>query len=254
MRAYLSSFALLSFLMVGCDYPRPPSLGGGDDTTTDDAGGDIDARPVDAAVADTSSAASVSIVMTPPTTSTTLGTSTRFTVKITSNNFAGTVNLASSGGPADWTKTLPSTVTLTSGQVQNVNFDVTVAPNGSAATAGAALTVSATINSMSPVTDSSTLTVANEYILPIANGVGTGAHWGALTNLTLRNGSTFTIRNDDGIPHQIHAGGVIAGVAHQAAMMNTGQSYSVVLGGTGTDTIYCHVHGQGTGQFTLTSQ
>ncbi len=261
MRGHIASLTLLAFAsaaLISCDYPRPASLGGGDDAnTTGDDGGVTDGQPNDAAVTDgtpTDAAGSVSVVMTPPSASTTLGTSTRFNVKVTSNGFAGTVNLAASGGPSDWTKTLPSSVTLTLGQVQNINFDVNVASNGSAATGGAALTVNATISGMSPVADSSTLTVANEYILPIANGVGTGNHWGALTNLTLRNGSTFTIRNDDSVDHQIHAQATIAGLVHQPASMSMGQSYSVVLNSTGTEVIYCHVHGTGSGQLTITSQ
>lgn len=253
--AFASAMSAMSVMsMMGCDYPRPLLVG------MQDAAGsaDVDGGPTDGAVTDgkpvDAAPGTVSIVMTPPSASKTLGTTTRFTVQLTSNDFAGTVNLAASGGPNDWTKALPSSVALTSGQVQNVNFDVTIAPNGSAATAGASLTVSATISGMSPVTDSSTLTVANEYILPIASGVGTGAHWGTLTNLTLRNGSTFTIGNDDGTPHQVHASATITNLAHQVASMNQGQSYSVVLGSTGTDTIYCHVHNQPSGQFTITSQ
>ncbi len=260
MRAHVSSFfallAVASLALIGCDYPRPSALGGHDsDAATNADDGDIDGRPLDAAVDAEIDAApgSVSVVMTPPSASSTLGTTTRFNVKLTSNNFAGTVNLAASGGPSDWTRNLPPSVTIAAGEVQNLDFDVVVATNGSATASPATLTVSATISTMSPVTDTSTLMIANEYILPIAGGVGAGPHWGALTNLTLRNGSRFTIRNDDAVAHQIHAQNTISGLAHQATAMNTGESYSVVLGSTGTDAIYCHVHTT-TGQINITSQ
>lgn len=259
-RASLASVALLA--LISCDYPRPARLGGDDVDAASDDGGNADGQPNDAAVTDSNmidttpidAPGTVSVEMTPPTASNTLGTTTHFNVKITSNGYAGTVNLSAAGGAGDWSKSFPSSITLTLGQTQNINFDVGVATNGSAATAGATLTFSATIGSMGPVSDTSTLTIANEYILPIANGVDAGPHWGNLTNLTLRNGSTFTIRNDDATAHQIHASNGIAGLIHQTATMSTGQSYSVVLGSTGTDTIYCHVHGTATGQINITSQ
>jgi hypothetical protein len=269
---------LLLVVVAACDYPRPPPVGGDDDdvdAATDAAmidGDDTDAPAVDAPPNDgilpidarvdavpidgppIDAPGTISVAMTPPSTSTTLGTTTRFTVSITSNGFAGTVNLASSGGPADWTRTLPSTVNLTLGQTQMVNLDVTIATNDSAATGGANLTVSGTITGQSPVSDTSTLTVADEYIVPIAAGTGTGQHWVGQPTVTMRVGSRFTIQNDDAAPHQIHAASTIPGVIHQSGLMTTGASYSVVIGGTGTDTIYCHAHGQAAGQFTLVAQ
>jgi hypothetical protein len=272
---------LLLVLVAACDYPRPDPVGGGDDdvdAATDAAMNDsadtdtdadetdappndgtlptdarVDAMPIDGMPID--APGTISVVVTPPTKSTTLGTTSVFTVTITSMGYSGPVTLSSSGGPSDWTRSLTSTVNLSVGQTRMVDFDITIDSNDSAAPAGAALMVTGTISGQAPVSDTSTLTVANEYILPIEGGTGSGAHaWGGLTTLTMRAGARLTIRNDDATQHQIHASSGIAGVIHQTSAMNTGDTYSVVLGSTGTEPIYCHVHGVGSGQFTLVAQ
>jgi hypothetical protein len=276
MRALRPALLALA-LVAACDYPRPDPIGGDDDdedaaidadTTAIDAPGDgvpevdsgvdaavdapTDAQPIDGPPVD--APGTVSIVMTPPTASTTLGTTTRFNVQITSNGFAGTVDLMAAGGPTGWTKTLPSSTSITSGEVKNVNFDVVIETNDPAATTGTGLTVSATVPGQAAVSDSSTLTVNNEVLLDIAAATGTGAHWGGMTTLTMRNGARLTVTNLDSVAHRMHYGGVIDGVDHPATDMQPGGSFSVVLGSTGTDTVYCHVHGQGTGMFNLISQ
>jgi hypothetical protein len=266
----IALFALLGLVAVAaCDYPRPPPIGGDDDI---DAAIDGDMTAIDASASDGAPAVdapsdgqgtdgvpvdapgTVSVVMTPPSTSTVLGTTTRFNVAITSNNFAGTVNLSQTGGPTGWTKTLPSSISITSGATQNVNFDITFPTNGAAATGGTSLTVSATVSGQSAVSDSSTLTVADEVVINIVSGTNTGAHWGAMTMLTMRNGSRLTVVNQDTVAHRMHYGGVIDGVDHPASDMQPTDSHSVVLGSAGSDTVYCHVHGQGTGMFSLVSQ
>jgi plastocyanin len=275
--------AILALVLVAaCDYPRPPPVGAGDvdadvdGATIDGPGIDgpgidgppidgpptdgtpaidarIDATPIDATPID--GPGTVSISLSPPSTSTTLGTTLHLTATITSNGYAGSVTIGAGGGPADWQFAHPSSINLTVGQISTVMVDLTIASNGSAATGGAQVNVSATAAAQPPVSDSSTVTVANEYVMLMGNGTGSGLHWvGVPTTLNLRVGSTFTIRNNDSVNHQIHTGGGITGLIHQAAAMGPGGQYSVTLGSAGTDTIYCHVHSQTSGMFNVNVQ
>lgn len=193
----------------------------------------------------------------PPSAITTLGTAVTFTVNLASTNFAGPVALSVLGAPATWQVAItPSaTVTLANGGTGSATVTVTIPTNGEAMSAGRILTVHASATpgdqDVSPV-----VTVANEYIIPIAAGTGIGAHWGALagTTINLTSGVILTFRNDDSIGHRIHGSGSIPGLPHQAATMGPGGTYSDTLG-VGLDSdVYCHDHGTGTGVLTINVQ
>lgn len=271
--------AILALVLVAaCDYTRPPPVGGDDDddgiSTTDADPGDgapidgvpidgipddgtpaIDARvdaPVDAAIdgPPIDGPGTVSISLSPPSTNTTLGTTLHLMATITSNGYAGNVTLNAFGGPADWEYTFPPSISLTVGEVEVVTVDLTIDSNGSAATGGTNVTVSAAATGQSAVGDTSNITVANEYVIQMGNGVGAGTHWtGVPFILNLRNGTTLRIVNNDTVSHQIHTGGGIVGLPHQAAAMAPGGSYVGTIGSTGTDTIYCHIHSPSSGMF-----
>lgn len=194
---------------------------------------------------------SVSVGAAPATT---LGTQVKFAVTLTSTGYGGVVTLAASGAPASWTVAFSSNpVALTADGSASDTVIVTIPTDGAPAPSGQALTVHATAGSLGH-TASTPVTVANEYVVPIADGTGSGAHWGALdgTTIHLNAGTTLTIRNDDATAHRVHTDGTIPGFPHQAADMGTGGAYSVVVqsGGSGpsSDTFYCHDHGTGTGQ------
>jgi plastocyanin len=182
---------------------------------------------------------------------TTLGSETTFDVTLTSSNFAGPVTLVVSGAPASWTVTIPGNpVTLTSNGNAIVTITVSIPTDGDPATAGQALTVDAT---GTPGTHSgnTSVTVANEVIVPIASGTDVGPHWGALagTTLSIKVGTTITVRNDDATLHRVHYDAGVSGLAHQQNDMGIGESYSQTATGMGTTKLSCHIHGHDTAGF-----
>jgi len=242
----VSFLALLSLAAcdVGSTVPGPNG-GGGDD---DDTPGDTDAGiQIDAAVP------SYRLAVDPPTASTALGTTVTYAITVNAANFAGPIALTAMGAPANWTVAIePATVTAVSGGTVAATMRVTIPANGDPAIAGQALMVNAS-GGPGAQSASATLTVANEYTVAITAGTGTGAHWGAMSGglLRLRAGSTLHITNNDTIPHRIHAGGGV--FAHEPTAMGPGQSYTVTVQ-DGSDTFYCHEHGQGTGEVNVNAQ
>jgi hypothetical protein len=179
---------------------------------------------------------------------TTLGSETTFDVTLTSTNFAGPVTLAVSGAPASWTVTIPGNpVTLTSNGNAVVTVTVSIPTDGDPAPAGQALTVNAT---GTPGTHggNTSVTVANEVVIPIASGTDVGPHWGALagTTITIKVGTTITVRNDDATLHRVHYDTGVSGLAHQQNDMGIGESYSQTATGIGTTKLSCHNHGHDT--------
>ena len=201
--------------------------------------------------------AAYSLSVTPPAGPTTLGTHLSFGVNLASSGFAGPVTLSATGAPASWQVAFsPSaTVNLTSGGSGSAMVTITIPSNGAAAPSGAPITIHGTASAGSQ-SDVATVTVANQYVIAIADGTGAGAHWGALTGTTLdlAVGATLVIRNDDSVVHQVHAGAPGLGLPHQAGDMATGQSYTSSPLLAGQDLIYCHDHGTGSGQFTVRVQ
>lgn len=186
---------------------------------------------------------------------TTLGTQVTFTITLTSAGFTGHVALQVLGAPTSWQVSITdSTRELSANGTATTTVTVTIPTNGAPAADGDTLTVEAT-SSLGTRRGITMVTVVNEYVVPIADGVGTGAHWGALAGTTvhLNTGTRLTIRNDDTSGHNIHTGGTIPGFPHQntATLLATGEAYSNVLTGSGMDEFYCHTHGGGTGSVTV---
>lgn len=85
------------------------------------------------------------------------------------------------------------------------------------------------------------------YILTIPDGTGGGDH-GFPAVIHLQVGATLHIVNGDVTGHRIHANNTI-GLQHQAFTMGQGQEYVGTVNQTGQDTLYCHDHGTGSGEF-----
>lgn len=194
-----------------------------------------------------------SVTLDPPTASTALGTEVTYVVTVRATDFSGPVALVAAGAPASWTVTFsPATVQATDGGTVASEMKVVIPPNGEAAATGQTLTVNAT-GAPGAKSATATLTVANEYTFAITAGTGAGAHFGAMNGglLRLRAGSTLHISNNDTIGHRIHAGGGV--FPHQDNTMGPGQSYTVTVQ-DGSDTFYCHDHGQGQGEVNVNAQ
>jgi hypothetical protein len=180
---------------------------------------------------------------------TTLGTETSIEADLeATGGFAGPVTLTLTGAPPTWNVAVPGApIDLATNGTAFVTIVVTIPPNGATAPTGQTLTVHATAASISS-TGSTSLVVANEFIVPIALGTGAGAHWGALagTTIHLNVGVTLSIRNDDTIPHRVHTNGGIVGFPHQQSDLLQGDSFVNVLG-AGSDYFSCHDHGDDAG-------
>lgn len=179
---------------------------------------------------------------------TTLGTAVTVHVHLTSTGLAGVVSLSVTGAPGTWTVTPPSNpVNLTANGQTIADVVVTIPSNGDAAPSGRTLTIEATVASHSD-TAQTVVTVANQFIAPIAVGANSaGGHWGALagTTIHLNTGTLLTFRNDDTTSHLIHAGTSLPGLQHQNTSgpgIAPGGTYDQTLTGTGTDLVYCHLH------------
>lgn len=233
-----AAFALVAACDVGSTLPGP---GGDDDPGTDAAS--IDAAPVPA----------YSVALDPPALTTALGTEVTYVVTVQASAFSGPVTLAASGAPASWaiTFTPPSVTALDGGTVAS-EMKVVIPTNAEPAPTGTTLTVDASA-APGPRSASASLTVTNEYTFSIGAGTGTGLHFGAMSGglLRMRAGATLHITNNDTTGHRIHAGGGV--FEHQPATMAPGASYTVTVL-DGSDTFYCHDHGQDKGEVNINAQ
>lgn len=174
-----------------------------------------------------------------------LGTTQTIDVQIASTNYNGPVSLSVTGAPADWVVAFSpaATVSVAAGGMSDVDLVVTIPSNGTPAPAGMALEIVATASGET-ATESASLAVANEFVLPIVGGFG--AHWGAYagTTVTLTEGTLLTFVNNDTDAHIVHADGTIPGLGHQdpSDPLTMGESWSVTVG-AGTDDVFCHTHG-----------
>jgi hypothetical protein len=225
-------------LLAACEVG--PDVAGGDDVAEPDAG--VDAAP-----------ASYSLTVT-PTATTQLGTVTMLTVDLSSSHFTGPVALTASGAPASWQVAItPSSVDLTDGQTTTATVKITIPSNGDGAPTGQALTITGT-GDPGTRTAMSSVTVENVYVLGIGTPGAGGQHFSGMAGgqIRMKQGAKLRIPNTDAVPHRVHSDGGVPGFPHQPASMAAGAAYEVTLGATGTDTFYCHDHGQGTGIVRLT--
>lgn len=228
---------------------------GGGNPGGDDQPGSPDARPTpgtpDAAAPD------FTVAIATPTTATRLGTDVHYTITITGmNHMLGDVALTAAGVPKTWTATLtPATVTLDASGTATADLDVVIPTNAADLTATIGVSASATPGTHT-ATMPAALTVANEVVVTIKDGTGTGDH--ALpTRIDILLGTKVRIMDADTTStkqHQIHSDADDAsGFPHQPNPMNGGQEYDVTptIGGDTQFRWYCHLHGQGTGVVNL---
>jgi hypothetical protein len=138
----------------------------------------------------------------------------------------------------------PGNITLASNAYGVALLTVSVPSDGDAGMATFDITAQAGANTVHASAD---LNVANEYIVTIADGTGSGDHHFP-TFLQLRVGAKLRILDDDSlVPHQIHADGG-GGFAHQNGDMTQGQEYDITTTSASTTSqFYCHDHGTGSG-------
>ena len=178
----------------------------------------------------------------------TLGTETTFAVRLSSDDFDGTVDLTITGQPEGWHVELEDySIALDDGESRVVPGLISVTSDAAAAPDGHEITIMASGAPGTRTVDVEVV-VADEFILPIAAGAAGGDHWGLFSDghVVLDPGSTVRIRNDDSAPHRIHAGdGDIASFVHQETSMGAGQSFVLVADDIGSDVLYCHDHPSG---------
>jgi plastocyanin len=190
------------------------------------------------------------VLATPASRASTLGLQSRYLVKIRSCGDAAANALAASGGPATWTKVIdPPNLTLASNASGVALLTVSVPSDGDAGMATFDITAQAGANTVHASAD---LNVANEYILTIADGTGSGDHhFPAFLQLKL-GAKLRTLDADSVLPHRIHGDGA-GGFLHQAGEMTQGQEFDITTTAVGGPyDFYCHDHGTGSGDMHVT--
>jgi plastocyanin len=185
-------------------------------------------------------ASGFAVLATPASRTSTLGLQNRYLVKVRSCGDAASNALAASGGPATWTKTMdPPSITLASNASGVALLTVSVPSAGDAGLATFDITAQAGANIVHASAD---LNVANEYILTIADGTGSGDHHFPAF-LQLKVGAKLrTLDADSVLPHRIHGDGA-GGFLHQNMDMTQGQEYDITTTTEGGPyDFYCHDH------------
>jgi plastocyanin len=201
-------------------------------------GDDFDAGPSCTGVVSPGIAALAS----PTDRATTLGTQSRYLVKIRSCGYAGSAVLAVSGSPASWSTSIdPSSLTIANNGYSVGELSATIPTNGDSGTI--LLDVGVQIAGNTAHT-TATIDVANQVILRIDDGTGSGSHSHFPPFLTIKSGTMIRFVDDDSVlMHEIHSSGG-AGFLHQSPPgLSQGQEYDV----TPTDPtysylFYCHSH------------
>ena len=226
--------------VIGDGAPGEPSDPSGDPSGAPDAG--VDAAPPDFTVT------------VAPQATTELGARVQQAIDVGAvDGFAGPVALAVTGAPAGWTVAIePASVTVGAGPA-HATLSIMVPTNADAPAAGVPLTITGTA---APGTRAATTTIMVDDVFTLALGTpgATGQHFPTYAGgqLRMKRGATLRIMNGDAIAHRIHSDAGVDGFPHQATSMGTGGAYTVTLTSTGSDTFYCHDHGQGTGTVRLT--
>ena len=174
-----------------------------------------------------------------------LGTTTGFSVRVLSDDYAGSVTLSAEGLPDGWVvEWADEVIELDADEPVIVEGTITVASDGTPAPEGGTIVISGT-GEPGTRTVELDVTVDDEVRITIPSAVGAdGDHWGAVEGGTLRMrvGTPLRIVNGDGTQHRVHTSDAIVGLPHQPASMGFQQSYVGVPGSAGSDAIYCHDH------------
>lgn len=134
----------------------------------------------------------------------------------------------------------PASVDLTSGGTATVQLSVKIPTDAAALTPQLKID----LGGSAPTSVTSDLAIANQLVVNIPAGTGTGAHSGLPTGIIrLRMGAKIIFHNGDNMQHVIHADG---GIPHENTSLGApGTDYSVTP--TDSATWYCHDH-EGGGQ------
>ncbi len=204
-------------------------------------GDDFDAVPTCA------SASGFAVLASPASRGDTLGAQSHYLVKVRSCGDAGVNVIGATGAPATWTTFIsPPSLLLASNGYAVTLLTVTVPTDGDAGDVFLDVTATANANTLHA---SAELNIANQYIVTIPEGTGSGDHHFP-PFLSLKLGATLRIVDaDTGTPHRIHADGG-NGFVHQAGDMIGPAEYDITPtmadSGSGYD-FYCHDHPQGAG-------
>lgn len=228
------------------DLSGPGGGGGGGGGGGDDIGDDDPLPPDAAPVPD------YALSISPPMITTTLGTTSEYTLTLQSDYYEGPVDLAVTGLPETWVATFdPEIVVVALNGTTTVRLSIAVPSNGAAtyddpaAVATAPITVEATATPGAR-TALAELAVENHLYVDIPElGAPNGPHEFP-GRIDLKLGAKLSIRNSDDATHRIHSDGG-AGFPHQDDDMAQGQAYTVTPGDLGQYRFYCHSHGEGTG-------
>jgi len=201
---------------------------------------------VNAAADATPIAREYSLNVTPSLADMNLGEEMTFTATVSSENYAGTVDLALTGVMEDWAVSyLPSqTVTLAENQSVDVTISITVPTNGAYGEGALAFALNGDLGLRNA---SSTLTVSNKLMLTIEPGTGGDNHTSLTGTIPMRADTEVIIMNNDNMEHQIHSD-------PHGDPFNTGESHIIYNNNAGEVDAYCHIHGRGTGEITFNVQ
>ncbi|MDR3385946.1 MAG: hypothetical protein P4L92_02740 [Rudaea sp.] len=211
-------------------------------------GDDFDAGPSCSGVA----VPGIAALASPADRATTLGTQSRYLVKIRSCGYAGSAVLSVSGGPASWTTAIdPTSMTFANGGYGVGEISANVPTDGDSGTylLDAAVQVAANTTHAT-----ATIDVANQVILRIDDGTGSGAHTHFPPLMSIKSGTMIRFVDADSVAlHAIHSDGG-PGFPHQSPPgLSQGQEYDVTPSQAGFSYyFYCHTHGPASGDTHLT--
>jgi hypothetical protein len=194
----------------------------------------------------------ITATMTPASRTTLLGTRNSYLVKVLSCGYAGNVTFSAGGAPGSWTLSMdPPSVQLAAGAVAVAELIAAIPTDGASGLATLKVDAQAVSNTV-PL--SATLDAADEVLVTIPDGTGSGDHH-LPPSLHLRVGTLLRMYSADSLTgHIIHADGV-PGFLHQNTSgpgLQQGESYDLISIADGSGNVYCHSHGMATGNIVVT--
>jgi plastocyanin len=234
---WLSVFVLLA----GCEVGTITGPGAPDDddpAAGADAGDDVSPDP---GSPDAAPPESFSLTVSPDRGELRLNESVDVVVAVSSERFAGDVELVASGAPASWDVSFdPSpVVTVAADGVATTTLRVSVPPDARPEIAVLRIDATSTIG---PGEAYFPVTVANEIVLAIPPGTGSGNH-PFPPQIPLRPGTQVIFSNLDTVVHRIHSSVDGDGFPHQPDPgILPGETFSVQPSATRAYDYYCHEH------------